>query len=241
MITFGICTGGSQEDRINKLIDSIEKQSIPQYEVLIIGSASIKRANTRIINFDETTVPMWITKKKNIIASEAKYDTLVMMHDYMRLNDDWYGSWQQQGFNFEVACNKLYLKDGGRYLDCSISPWCRQVQFIKEKIGLTFEENLIPYGEELSIKLMYMSGAFFMIKKSILLDVPMNERLKWGDGEDVEWSHRLREKYSFSFNEDASCTADRDGKINPWKQISVEKYRLFKTFIDSDIVDDCTW
>lgn len=31
-------------------------------------------------------------------------------------------------------------------------------------------------------------------------EFPLNEELYWGDGEDVEWSLRVREKYDFTMN-----------------------------------------
>jgi hypothetical protein len=38
---------------------------------------------------------------------------------------------------------------------------------------------------------MYISGAYFIIKKQIALQYPLNEKLVWGQGEDVELSQRL--------------------------------------------------
>lgn len=242
MITFGICTGGLQEDRINRLIDSIERQSIDQYEILVVGNFRGMRKACRVIPFDETIRPMWITRKKNIIAQSAQYEKIAFLHDYMVLEDGWWEAWSRYGDGWQIACNKLVLKNGERYVDCTLSPWCRQVQIIKESLGLTFEENLIPYGEVLAPSLMYMSGAFFLVKRNVMLDIPMDERLKWGDGEDVEWSHRIRKKHSFSFNSDALCRCMRDGKVNPWKDIPIQKYRELIGMIDIDnSEDDCRW
>jgi acyl-coenzyme A synthetase/AMP-(fatty) acid ligase len=42
------------------------------------------------IPFDETQKPMWITKKKNLITQNSKYENLVFLHDYIILNNGWY-------------------------------------------------------------------------------------------------------------------------------------------------------
>jgi hypothetical protein len=34
-----------------------------------------------------------------------------------------------------------------------------------------------------------------------MLEFPLNEGLTWGQGEDVDWSIRVRDKYNFSINE----------------------------------------
>ena len=39
--TFGIITGGGKDRDINLIIESIEKQKIPNYEVIIIGSSEV--------------------------------------------------------------------------------------------------------------------------------------------------------------------------------------------------------
>ena len=33
-----------------------------------------------------------------------------------------------------------------------------------------------------------------------MTEFSLNENLSWGEGEDVEWSHRVRKKHNFSIN-----------------------------------------
>jgi hypothetical protein len=40
---------------------------------------------------------------------------------------------------------------------------------------------------------MYISGNYFLVKKSFILSNPLNEDLTWGMSEDVEWSLRIRD------------------------------------------------
>ena len=53
-------------------------------------------------------------------------------------------------------------------------------------------------------KYMYISGAYWVAKKQIMEEFPLDESLVWGKGEDVEWSKLVREKYNFSFNRNSS-------------------------------------
>ena len=69
--TFGIITSGI-DDRIGRIIDSIESLNIPKYEIIIVGNCNLKRTNTRIIPFDEDIKSKWITKKKNIITTNTR-------------------------------------------------------------------------------------------------------------------------------------------------------------------------
>ncbi len=63
--TFGIITGGGESERINKMIDTIERQHIPddKYEIIIVGGDPIARKNVVHVPFDETQKNSNLTKK----------------------------------------------------------------------------------------------------------------------------------------------------------------------------------
>ena len=46
--------------------------------------------------------------------------------------------------------------------------------------------------------------SYWVGKKDVMTEFPLNERLLWGQSEDVEWSLRIREKYDFSMNKHSS-------------------------------------
>ena len=71
--TFGIVTysghdGKDNLNKVNNIIDAIENESIPEYEIIVVGDFAWERKNTRVIKFDETVKKGWITRKKNIIT-----------------------------------------------------------------------------------------------------------------------------------------------------------------------------
>ena len=54
--TFGIITSGAEDDSINQIIDSIEKQNIPTYEIIIVGNSKVSRNKTRIVQFNDEVI-----------------------------------------------------------------------------------------------------------------------------------------------------------------------------------------
>ena len=198
--TFGIVTSGLDE-RVQIVINSIEQLNIPEYEVLIIGNSSVSRDRTRIIPFNENERPAWITRKKNLITQHAKYDNVVYAHDYLYYDKDWYEGWLKYGEDYKVCMNRLINADGTRYRDWCI--WPHNNNFVD---GIVTRQRgcLLPYDMNHLSKYLYFSGAYWVGKKDVMTEFPLNENLLWGQSEDVEWSMRIREKYDFSMNKHSS-------------------------------------
>ena len=63
--TFGIITADNQEERVQKVIDSILCQNIKLPEIVVVGGKNSYNNNiVKHVTFDETIKPGWITKKK---------------------------------------------------------------------------------------------------------------------------------------------------------------------------------
>jgi len=180
--TFGIITNGNDLN-IQKIIHSIRAQSIPNYEIIIMGKSNIDDHDIINIPFDESIKEGWITKKKNIIAKIAKYDNIVLLHDYVVLSNGWYEGFLRFGTNWKICVNKILTVDGRRYRDHVIF-----------KEFLPQVNTLLPYGCKLTpaiSKLTYISGSYYVIKKATALDYPLDERLVMSQGEDVILSQTL--------------------------------------------------
>ena len=115
--TFGIITYEGADDYINIIIESIEKEEIPNYEIIVVGDYQETRENTKVIPFDETVKAGWITRKKNIITENAKNDIIVYSHDYIKLNRGFYNGWKSFGDDWDIAMNVIENTDGSRYRD----------------------------------------------------------------------------------------------------------------------------
>ena len=198
--TFGIVTSGSPESQgmIDRVVESIERENIPEYEILVIGNyRGSPNDRVRVLPFDESVKPKWITRKKNIVTEQAKYENVVYMHDYVALEPGWYEGWERFG-DFSVAMNPIVNSDGSRYRDWTL--WAFDVGPSLSAIGGKGPTYLLPYEETSLSKYMYFSGAYWVAKKDVMTTFPLDERLSWGEGEDVEWSKRVRGKHDFSIN-----------------------------------------
>ena len=211
--TFGIITSGTEDDSINKIIDSIEKQNISTYEIIIVGNSKVSRNKTRVVQFNDEVVREWITRKKNIITNLAKLENVVYLHDYVILTDNWYKGFLEFGNDFDLCMTKITNHDETRYRDWCICMWDNPT--IMEIAGPD-KKCILPYGENRFKKHMYFSGAYWVSKRKVMLEYPLNEQLVWGQGEDVLWSRQVREKYEFFMN------ANSEVKLLKQKEVAYE-------------------
>lgn len=192
--SFCIVTGYQDTERLSSIIDNIDSLKIPNFEILIIGggrnSYLHNSKSVRFIDFDESVKPIWITKKKNILAREAKYDNLVIMHDYHIFDKNWYEEFKIFGTDWDICSCPQYLINGSRNpMDWSL--------WDKPGYGRAWS---IDYNDWSQTKYMYVSGGFFIVKKYVMMNEPLNELLGWNEEEDVEWSLRVRDKYVMKCN-----------------------------------------
>jgi len=199
--TFGITTTEHTNQYIPTIIDSVKKLKIPNFEVIIVGKYNFKDENfVKTIEFDESIKQNWTTRKKNIITENAKYNNIVYMHDYHVFDNNWYEGYLKFGNDFKV-CSNVILNNGQRYRD-----WLWHSSKELPKDSLPNHEHLLPYFENRCSKWMYINGSYWVAKKEIMKEIPLNEELTWGQSEDIEWSRRISEKYNFSFNLNSSVT-----------------------------------
>jgi hypothetical protein len=191
--TFGIITVYEDKERLEEIFESIRRMNIPEYEILLVGggdSSSIIGPDIRKIDFDEKKNPMWITRKKNILVKKAKYENIVVMHDYHVFDIDWYKNFKTFGTDWEICeCPQILMSGARNPMDWSL--W--------DKPGHGRAWSL-RYDDWSQTQYMYISGAFFIVKRHVILEEPLDEKLIWNQEEDVEWSMRIRNKYVMKCN-----------------------------------------
>lgn len=218
--TFGIITNGSNVHHLDQVIKSIMRLGIPEFEIIVVGGNRLAYPSVKHIEFNESVKHSWITKKKNLITAAAKYENIVYMHDYIILDSNWYEGYLKVGNAFNICMNPLINGDGSRYRDLTFFPAWHTMAAYGLKVhnshnadalvaDIDLHECLIPYehykeSKELT-KLMYISGAYWVSKKSVMVEFPLDEKLSWGQGEDVLWSDQIKTKYTFSFNPYSHC------------------------------------
>src|ERR1700722_8979325 len=209
--TFGIITDSlpASCERMVETVKTIRNLNIPRYEVVIVGTKNMVQHYfndplVKIIDFNENIKPMWITKKDNLITQNATYDNIVYTHDYFIYDINWYQGWKEFGDNYHACMNKIINIDGSRFRDwCIYDHWeIPEFKNAAQYAGFNrpARECLIPYNEMELQRFQYFSGAYWVAKKSIMQEIPLNENLVWGQGEDLIWAAQYRQKYKFSLN-----------------------------------------
>lgn len=175
--TFGIVTNGARKDWLEDIINSIKKQNIPEYEILVCGSYYDRHElNFRYIPYNKRDDKGWITKKKNIIAKEAKYQNICIIHDRILFDKNWYKGMKKWGNCFEVlAVPQLFINNKERFGDWT----CNKGFDIKTA------DNFIPITtghceyRDWDKDIPGYAGVT-IIKKSIMEKNGFNESLYWG-------------------------------------------------------------
>jgi hypothetical protein len=194
--SFCITTGYDDVDKLQEVVDSIRSLTIPNYEILFIGDqtglpdGSLIGEDVTHIHFDDSVKPRWITRKKNILAQTAQYENLAMMHDYHVFDIWWYSHFLQFEQAWDIcSCQQLFINGHRVPMDWSL--------WDKPGAGRAWA---LPYDNWDETQYMYLAGAFFIVKKDVMLAEPLNEDLLWNEEEDVEWSLRVRDKYRMICN-----------------------------------------
>jgi len=219
--TFGIITNGGD---LRYVIHSIRELRIPTYEIVIVGNHLQNYdvgTDVRQFPFDESIKTGWITRKKNMIYQEAKYENLAMLHDYIYIHPDFYTGFLKFGNDWEFCVTQVKNLDGTRYRDYALFPyypWWKT-------LGMECNKFLLPYWMPNDIRLnrfVYVSGSFYCIKKQTALRFPLNEQIVWGgEGEDVELCARLANEHILI-------------KVNPHSTVQFMKYKVRAFCMDQD-------
>ena len=190
--TFGIITGGGADANLHVIIESIRALKIPNYEIIIIGQTSHQGPDIINISFDESQKRAWITRKKNIICQQAQYENIVLFHDYITFDPDWYKGFLEYGNNFMICVTKMETPSRRRFRDYTIFGEHMPPPFCSRSL---ISYDATPETQALLAPLTYVSGSYYVIKKYIALKFPLNEKLLWCQCEDLEFTVRLR-KYN---------------------------------------------
>lgn len=213
---FGICTDGKSPGNVDKVIDSIIRNNIPEekFEIIIIGGTTPPKTHpsVRFIPFNEEIKTGWITRKKNIIVQEAKFDNVLLVHDYFMIADDWYSGFLKYEKSWNVLICPIVTPRNERFIDWTLYVgWENRKDLYTLIPGMQFHERLLPY--DMTIKeWQYLPGNAFMVNKHFYLQYPLDENLVWGQ-EDIVWTEFVKPHTNFSCNPHSKLIMLKD-KIN---------------------------
>ncbi|WP_320820878.1 hypothetical protein [Thalassolituus sp.] len=222
--SFGIITNGKKQEQVENLVRSIQNLNIPNYEVLICGTFLITSEHMESVVViddvitDDLRAP--ISVKKNKIASLAKFENLILLHDRYVFPLDWYENMLVYGNYYELLIIKNIGPSGGR-----VNDWSSFYGMPSQIKGLS---RLLPYSswnEE-----WFSQGGIVVIKRSIYNRLSIDERLFWGELEDVQFSKKAQLEGYFCYldiNNSIFTYSDRILESRLYEKIWTLKFKQF--------------
>lgn len=200
--TIAVISGGGNDPRIKRLIDSVERERDGrEVEVLIVGPrpAMPLPEYCRVIPFQEHPVdPRFeICRKKNLAAREARHEKLLLVHDRFRLARGWFSGvahlrpdWDVLLFPVVREGTSLRLADWNASLPWTTTPSCERYFEHYPFSPASLAHFNLPYRSY--SRDLIVNGGAFAVKRELLRTIPIPEHLHWGEIEDGDWSCRLR-------------------------------------------------
>lgn len=185
--TFGVVTNGKRKEFIEKTIKSVRDLRIPYYEIILCGKYYGGLENDlRYIEFTDNDDKGWITKKKNLICENASYENIVIVHDRINFDINWFDGMKKWGPYYDVLSCFIYYPS----VDAMRVNWDTMGYFstpeVLNRIS-AISGSLEPTDWDRHV---FIGGPIIILKKSVWRLEKWNECLFWGESEDMELSHR---------------------------------------------------
>jgi hypothetical protein len=228
VISFAIVTDGKSHHYLSNTVKSILDLELKSFEIIIVGLSEFPDPSVRCVPFDDSVRDGWITRKKNLAVSHSKGDIVVILHDYMKLNQDWTRSNVEAFSNstWDVAMCKITNLDGTRFRDWLL--WSANSTGIRWWFNYT-QANLVPYNIKNLTRFMYVSGSVMIVRKDFMLNNPLDENLAWGEAEDIEWSLRVRKFWNYRMFPEMSISSQKQ-KNQHFRHMGTSSKILMKSY-----------
>lgn len=201
--TFGMLTTGTRLPNVERFIDSIEAHCPEPYEILLVSPVDLgeigRRRNVRVLRFIERDDLGWITRKKNLIASKAKYSDILICHDRFWLDAEFVQNFEDWGYAYGLGAVRVRLTDGSRGLDWAV---------VSSQNHVWSAGGLLDYRAY--SQYAYNPGGATVVRKTFWRDFPWNENLFWNEHEDVELCRRVQRAGGVISLTGATLTAAED-------------------------------
>ena len=195
-VSFGLLTGNDNADNV---ISSIVDQKIPNYEIIVVGPPTFKSmySNVILISSNELEKKEWVTRKKNKVIQHASGSIVVIMKDYVFLQDNWYNGLLQfsKENNWDICINALVNDKDTRCLD-----WVWEGSFQHGGKGRNIDYSITNHSK------MYVPGAIVIAKKYVFEICKFDESLiGLKKGSDIIWSRNALKQFNYKFNKHSKC------------------------------------
>jgi Glycosyltransferase like family 2 len=176
--SFCIITDGRRPEMLREQIDSIRAQSLEAYEIIVAGNVPPSLADTVVVvEAADLAFAGRLGAMRNRACAAAQYDRLIVADDDMFFHPHFGEALQAAGADYDVLCVRLLNPDGTRFWD-----WAT--------IGGPRGHRLLAYDEVDDF--VYVTGGLAIMRATVHDRVPWDEARGFYQGEDVEWSARVR-------------------------------------------------
>jgi hypothetical protein len=183
--TFAVLTQGKRRENLNSFFESIRNSDGgDDHEILVCGPQLPEFAHFNLRYHDQKYSEQYaeISVKKNDLAQLASEENFCVVHDRYRLDDNFFGGFEQYGYDFDFITVPQWYECGARFPGyCAMSSG--QLSW-STPLDCQDYNHLWP--------LQYLNGGIFICKTKTFQDLPLNGMLFWNQAEDVELSMHFR-------------------------------------------------
>jgi hypothetical protein len=191
-VSIGVLTLGERIKELTALVETAEKYCPFPFEIIMISPKEVVlpgiKTPLKQIHFNDPYEYGWITRKKNLICSEARFSEIIVCHDRYEFSPTFFDAFRQWGYGYGIASPKTILKDGKRALDWAV---VRGLNYTWSEGGLLNFRDYSRYS--------YVPGGVTMLRKSFWEKFPWAEDLFWNEHEDVELCRRIQRANEFIY------------------------------------------
>lgn len=167
------------------------------HEIIVLtnfNKNNISIKGVRLINLKTKNITLG--KKRNLAVNISNFSKIIMSLDYFIINKFKLNNLEKEISKNDLLIPKIKTIDQKRYLD-----W---LTLDYPKIG----KSLLPYNLKYR-RYMYFHGSYFVFKKKFIKKNPFSNFLDHQQGEDVDWSLKVRKKIRFSLSKNIDLTVER--------------------------------
>lgn len=208
-ISFGIVFSGSDSDEkllfqaIESII-SIDKCADFPYEVIICGPSSYDKSrfvklydgNSSIkylpFDFKDSGERLMICQKKNHIFAKSKYSIVSISHTRIKFSNDFIAKLKNRYFDFCTPA--VYYSENNfnyHYLDFLLVGGYDDIFRVPKLLPLGGYKMFKNYLFRLKGRFPAVDGGLNIFNKHIIQTPPYDDKIAWGEAEDLDLSARL--------------------------------------------------
>ena len=170
---------------------------LKNHEIIILANFNKKNISikgVRLINLNSKKITLG--KKRNLAVKLSNYSNLIMSLDYFVINKFKLKDIEKEILKNDLLIPKIKTLDKKRYLDWVFLDYPR--------IG----KSLCPYNLK-DRRYMFFHGSYLILKKKFIKKNLFSNYLDHQQGEDVDWSLKVRKRIKFKLSKNIDITIER--------------------------------